>query len=156
MTTHGGQDTRRARIFYRSSTPDVAERSIASDCDSPGRTRESSCASAPTSTMPSARRSNGVSRDIKTFVKFVGPAAPSITDAKAWSEWCGDGHDVHFLTLADGVMPLATLLANGFRPETDATLPAGSPPSRWFNGPDNSLIEIDLETGKRTYLVGEP
>ena len=50
-------------------------------------------------------QSNGVSKEIRNYVKFVNPAAPPITDAAKWSAAWGDGHDLRLLAVADGVLP---------------------------------------------------
>lgn len=50
-------------------------------------------------------QSNGVSRDVRTLLRTVNPDAAPVTDAAAWSEMWGEGHDLHLLAVADGIIP---------------------------------------------------
>ncbi|HET6422448.1 MAG TPA: hypothetical protein VFG20_02120, partial [Planctomycetaceae bacterium] len=50
-------------------------------------------------------QSNGVSKEIRTYVKSLNPAAPPVTDPAKWAALWGEGHDIRLLTQADGVLP---------------------------------------------------
>lgn len=50
-------------------------------------------------------QSNGVSKEIRNYVKFVNPAAPPIADAEKWAAAWGEGHELRLLAVADGVLP---------------------------------------------------